>query len=95
MTKKEILKTGAKLIVSFGVGCIVTNAVAFTTPVLALGLVKRAAIGVGSFVMSSMVSDKAADYTDEKIDEIESAVKEYLNEDEDSKREQDLEGSGS
>lgn len=69
MTKLELVKAGSKFVVSIGVGAIVTNAVAFTTPVLAVGVLKKAAIGVGSFVLSAMLSDKAVDYTDEKIDE--------------------------
>lgn len=69
MTKLELVKAGTKFVVSIGVGAIVTNAVAFTTPVLAVGVLKKAAIGVGSFVLSAMISDKAVDYTDEKIDE--------------------------
>lgn len=87
MTKKEILKGTVKLAVSFGVGCIMTNAVAFTTPILAMGVIKRAAIGVGSFVLSCMVSDKAADYTDEKIDEIEEEVRKFVEEDKKEKEE--------
>lgn len=69
MTKKEVLKAGAKLVVSFGVGTIVTNAVAFTTPVVAMGVLKRVAIGIGSFTLSAFTSEKIADYADEKIDE--------------------------
>lgn len=68
MTKIDALKAASKLVVSIGVGAIVSNAVTFTTPVLAMGLLKRAAVGVGSFVLSCMVSEKACDYTDEKID---------------------------
>lgn len=85
MTKKEVLKGAVKLAVSFGVGCIMTNAVAFTTPVIAMGVVKKAAIGVGSFVLSCMVSDKAADYTDEKIDEIEGEVRKFIEDNEKEK----------
>lgn len=87
MTKKDILKTCIKLGVSFGVGCIMTNAVAFTTPVLALGVAKRAAIGLGSFVLSSMVSEKATDYTDEKIDEIEEEVRKFIEENKEEEKE--------
>lgn len=70
MSKIDIIKGATKFVVSVGVGSIVTNAVAFTTPVLAIGVLKKAAIGVGSFVLSAMLSDKASEYTDEKIDEI-------------------------
>lgn len=70
MTKKELVKAGAKLIVSVGVGTIITNAVAFTTPVVAMGVLKRACIGIGSFALSMYTSDKVTDYTDEKLDEV-------------------------
>lgn len=70
LTKLELFKGATKFVVSVGVGAIVSNAVAFTTPVLAVGVLKKAAIGVGSLVLSAMISDKATDYTDEKIDEI-------------------------
>ena len=78
MTKLEIVKGATKFVVSIGVGAIMTNAVAFTTPVLAVGVLKKAAIGVGSFVLSAMVSDKACEYTDEKIDEAVKELKELV-----------------
>lgn len=87
MTKKEMLKAGAKLIVSFGVGTIVTNAVAFTTPALAMGVLKRAAIGIGSFAMSAFASDKISDYADEKIDEVFEEVDKVMKEDQTEKKE--------
>ena len=68
MKKIEVFKGATKFVVAVGVGAIVSNAVAFTTPALAIGVFKRAAISIGSFVLSSMVSEKACDYTDEKID---------------------------
>ena len=75
MSKIEVFKAGTKFVVSVGVGAIISNAVAFTTPVIAVGVLKKAAIGVGSFVLSSMVSDKATEYTDEKIDEFLDEIK--------------------
>lgn len=80
MTKLDVVKAGTKFVVSVGVGAIVTNAVAFTTPVLAVGVLKKAAIGVGSFVLSAMLSDKATEYTDEKIDEAVEELKNISNE---------------
>ena len=76
MTTKDVIKNGAKFVVSVGVGAIVGNAVAFTTPAIGVGLAMKGAISVGSFVLSNMISDKAVEYTDEKIDEIDDAVKE-------------------
>lgn len=80
MTKRELLNAGVRLVVSVGVGAIVGNAVAFTTPVLAIGVLKRTCIGIGSFAMSCMVSDKVADYAEEKVnaalDEVQKFAKE-------------------
>lgn len=88
MTKMEMIKSGAKLVVSFGVGTIVTNAVAFTTPpAVAMGVLRRLAIGVGSFAMSMMVSDKVADYTDEKIDEAVAEAKKLVADEKEEKEE--------
>lgn len=78
MNKIDMAKGAAKFVVSIGVGAIVTNAVAFTTPIVATGLLMKGAIGVGSLVLSSMLSDKASEYTDEKIDEIVDEVKENV-----------------
>lgn len=75
MTKLEAVKGASKIVVGVGVGAIVGNAVAFTTPAIGVGLLMRGAISVGSFVLSNMVSDKAVNYADEKIDEIVDAVK--------------------
>ena len=82
MTKLEAFKSITGFAVSVGVGAIVGNAVAFTTPVIATGLLMKGAIGLGSLVLSSMVGDKAAEYTDLKIDEIVNEVKEAMKDDE-------------
>ena len=87
MTKKEVIKAGAKLVVSFGVGTIVTNAVAFTTPVVAMGVLKRVAIGIGSFMLSAFTSEKIADYADEKIDEVFESIEVTIKEDEENREE--------
>ena len=87
MTKKEVIKAGAKLVVSFGVGTIVTNAVAFTTPVVAMGVLKRVAIGIGSFTLSAFTSEKIADYADEKIDEVFESIEVTIKEDEENREE--------
>lgn len=71
MEKKEVLKTVKQVVtvvVSAGVGAIVGNAVRHTSPA-DMGLFKKACVGVGSLVLGSMLSDKASEYTDAKIDE--------------------------
>lgn len=70
MTKKELLKAGITAMVSTGVGCIVSNAVAFTTPTLAIGFIKKACIGVGSFAISAMASEKVSEYATLKVDRV-------------------------
>lgn len=87
MTKKEVIKSVGKLVVSFGVGTIVTNAVSFTTPGIPMGVLKRAAIGVGSFVMSAFASDKLSEYTDLKIDEAFSEFEKIMSEKDDVEKE--------
>lgn len=84
MKKEEVLKTGKQIVtivVSAGVGAIVANAVKMTTPINT-GTLKKLCIGTGSFVLGSMLSEKATDYTDEKIDEMASQVKEMFEESE-------------
>lgn len=74
MTKKEMIKAGIKLVVGFGVNAIVTDAVAVTTPSAAIGVLKRMAIGVGSFALSAYISDKVVDYVGLRVDEIFSEI---------------------
>lgn len=69
MKKMEIVKTVSQIVVSVGVGGIVGNAIKFTTPDK-LGLFKKVCIGLGSVVLTNMVSDKAVEYSDSKIEEI-------------------------
>lgn len=69
MKKKEIIKGAVKLVAASGVGMIVTNAVTFTTPVIGMSLLRKGLISIGSFVLSTMVSEKACAYTDEKMDQ--------------------------
>lgn len=62
------LAAGAtKLVVSAGVGSIIGNAVKATTPEEGLSTLKKVSIGVGSFVLGSMVADQATKYTGQQI----------------------------
>lgn len=63
-----IVKAGSDLIVSMGTGAIVTNAVKATTPA-DLKTFQKVTIGVGAFVLSSMVGGAATQYANTKIDE--------------------------
>lgn len=82
MTKKELLKGAAKVIISCGTNCIVNNAVAFTTPMYGVGVFKKFCIGVAAFTLSSMTSEKASEYADEKIDQTLDQFKKMMDEDE-------------
>lgn len=89
MKKEEVLKTGKQIItvvVSAGVGMIVANAVKMTTP-LNVGVLKKLSIGAGSFVLGSMLSDKATEYTDQTIDKVADQVKEMFDESEEEPKE--------
>ena len=67
MKKLDMVKKVGGLIVSVGVGAIVTNIVKSTTPT-SVGTIKKVCILVGSFVLSGMISDKAVTYTEQTID---------------------------
>ena len=69
MRKLEMVKSVTQIVVSVGVGSIVGNAIKFTTPASS-NLVKKVCIGVGSMILSNMVSDKAVQYSDQKIEDI-------------------------
>lgn len=77
MKKLDAVKNVAKVVVSIGVGAIVGNAVKCTTPEDTTGIGKIL-VALGSLVVANMISDKAADYTEEKIDETVSEVKEAM-----------------
>lgn len=70
MEKETMIKT-AKQILTFGIGvgagCVVGNAVRFTTPAN-IGAVKRLCIGVASLAMGCMLGDKTSEYVSGQID---------------------------
>jgi uncharacterized membrane protein len=77
MNKIGVAKAVGSLIVSVGVSAIVGNAVKATTP-YKVGRIQKACIWIGSFVLSSMVSDKASKYTEDKIEETATKVKKMV-----------------
>lgn len=82
--KKDVLKTikqVAVIVVTAGVGAIVGNAVKHVTPG-DTGFVKKTCIGAGSLVLAGMLSDKAGDYAEQKIDETVEEAKKMFSEDE-------------
>lgn len=78
MNKLDVCKSITSVVVSVGVGSIVSHAIQSTTPSGKLGLVKTVCIGIGGFVLSCMISDEAAMYTDKAIDEVVNTVNETL-----------------
>ena len=62
------VKKVTTIVVSLGVGAIVSNIVKSTTPG-SVRLVNKVCIGIGAFILSSMISDQATKYTEQKIDE--------------------------
>jgi len=61
------IKAVATLVTSFGVGTVVSNVVAATTP-MELTLVKRAGVFIGKAVLSGMIMGTAAKYVESEID---------------------------
>lgn len=87
MKKLDLLKAGAEIVVSIGVGAIVGNAVVFTTP-LTTKTVQKICIKVGSIVLSGMIGDKAADYVGAKIDSGAETIKSIISGEEDEEEEE-------
>ena len=77
MTKLEIAKKVVGIVVSIGVGAIVSNAVKSNTPD-SVGALKKVCIGVGAFVIGSMLSDIAVKHMDQTIDNTVKEVKKMV-----------------
>lgn len=72
----DLIKAAATLIVSAGVGAVVTNAVKATTPA-DLKIVNKILVMTGTVIASHAVSDVAAKYTTGQIEEIGKSIKEF------------------
>lgn len=83
MGKLDTMKNVVKVAVSIGVGAVMGNAIHATSP-NDMKALSKLAVMLGGAVLGSMISDKAADYTEEKIDEAtemaKNAIKESLKE---------------
>lgn len=77
MNPLSLVKTVVEITVSVGVGAVVGNAVKASTPA-GIHVVKRVAIGVGAFVLSSMVGDMATKYATDTIDETAGKIKKFM-----------------
>jgi hypothetical protein len=77
MNPLSLIKTAVEITVSVGVGAVVGNAIKASTPANVL-VVKRVAIGVGAFVLSSMVGDMATKYATDTIDDTAGKIKKFM-----------------
>lgn len=74
MTKLEMIKAGAQIVTSIGVGIIVGNAVKMSSPA-GRNILKNVCVGVGGMVLSDMVSSKACEHVETKIDAVAEQLK--------------------
>lgn len=77
MTKIEMIKKVGTLVVSVGVGAIVGNAIKATTP-SSINTINKVCIGIGGFVLTSMVCGMATKYTEAQIDETVNEIKKMV-----------------
>lgn len=77
MKKIEVLKQVGACVISVGVSAILTNIVEDTTPE-ETGTLKKVCIGLGCFVLGSMVADKAVAYADEQVTKVINEIKENV-----------------
>ena len=80
MKKLDLIKAGAEILVSAGMGSIVGNAIRQTTSPEA-NRFTRIAIGFGGFVLTSMVSELATRHVNGIIDDVSQKVIEILRSD--------------
>jgi hypothetical protein len=78
MNPLNLVKIVTELFVSVGVGSIVGNTIKNATPENASRF-KKISIGVGGFVLSSMISSKATKYATDQIDETVEKIKKFKN----------------
>lgn len=68
MNPLAIIKFVANLAISFGIGNIVGNVIKENSPTN-VNLVRKIAIGIGGFFLSSMITDMVTKHADEYIDD--------------------------
>ena len=69
MKKLSIIKGASTFMTSVGVGSIVSNAVKVVAPIATMNPIMKVCVMVGSFALSTMISDKTSKYMEEQIDE--------------------------
>lgn len=65
---KDVVKGIAKFVGSFGVGALVSIGV--KQNIIPKSLAEKILIGIGSFVLSDMISAKAEEHIDEEVDKL-------------------------
>lgn len=78
MKKLDIIKAAAELVASIAVGTVVGNAIKAGTPV-GTRVPMRIFVGIGGFILSSMVGDAAGKYTTDMIDDAAERINEIVN----------------
>ena len=68
MNPLTITKFVANLAISFGIGNVVGNVIKQHSPTN-VNLVRKIAIGIGGFFLSSMITNKVVKYAEEEIDD--------------------------
>lgn len=68
MNPLTVIKFVANLAISFGIGNIVGNVIKTNSPTN-VNLLRKIAIGIGSFFLSSMITDKVVKHSEEYIDD--------------------------
>ena len=74
MTKLEMVKAGAQIVVSIGVGVVVGNVVKLSSPA-GRNVLKNICVGAAGLVLSDMISDQACTHVETKIDAVAEQLK--------------------
>ena len=90
MNKIDMLKKGAQIVTTIGVGILISNAVKATTPD-GVRRITKLCIEVGVFAISGAIAKAACKYTDKSIDELVDLVKGMVKEDTEEEYETDEE----
>ncbi len=80
----ETVKGISVLATSVGVSSIVSNAIKFVTPISSMNPIMKVCVCVGSFALSTMISDKTSSWTGEQIDIIADGIKNAIKEEDDN-----------
>ena len=79
MTKLEMVKAGAQIVVSIGVGVVVGNVVKLSSPA-GRNVLKNICVGAAGLVLSDMISDQACSHVETNIDDVANQLKEAVRE---------------